>query len=163
MNFVHKIEKFSLLGLGRHADRFIIPALNNSKYSSLELVGRRQKQNYQDAVNSSGIDSVYICLPNSMHAEWTIRALEAGKNVICEKPLAYNKADTEQIISAQKSSGKKLLEAFMYRHHPQHHIVRKLLSENKIGTPRLFEAHFHYFLDDYSNIRFSSELDGGGL
>lgn len=163
-----KKNTFSLLGLGNHAQKAIIPALNASKNADLVLFGSQRSYikdtiAYENAATSSEVDAVYICLPNTLHATWCIKALQAGKNVICEKPIACSVQEAEEIIKNQKSTNKKLLEAFMYRYHPQHNIVKKLLREETIGKPKLFEAHFHYFLDDFDNIRMKKDLGGGSI
>lgn len=160
------ISKFALLGYGNHAQKAIIPAFKNSSIAEISHVSTSKSaefRSYQDAIESSEIDSVFIALPNSIHPHWTTQALAAGKNVICEKPLCYNSEQANEIIASQKKSNTKLLEAFMYRFHPQHKIVKKMLSDGIIGAPRLYQAHFHYYLDNFENIRMNPELGGGAL
>lgn len=167
-DLVDNKNTFSLLGLGKHAERAIIPAFKSSELARLSLIGTNkvglpQAISYQQAIESEHVDNVFISLPNSLHAQWTISALNCAKNVICEKPLCCSFEDAKKILAAQNNSKTKLLEAFMYRYHPQHQIVKKILAEGIIGKPRLFEAHFHYYLDDYKNIRMNKELGGGAL
>jgi predicted dehydrogenase len=100
-----------------------------------------------------------------MHAEWTIRAAEAGKHVLCEKPLALTAAEAERMSLAASTAGVWLMEAFMYRFHPQHARARQWVEEGAIGAVRLVRAAFTFFLDpsQKANIRFSKELWGGSL
>ena len=98
-----------------------------------------------------------------MHVEWSIRALEAGKHVLCEKPLAARAADAERAFAAAESAGLLLSEAFMYRHHPQTRRLAELVAEGAIGEPRAVRASFSFRLDDPQNVRMLQELDGGSL
>ncbi len=118
---------------------------------------------YDELLASDEIDAVYNPLPNSMHAEWSIRALEAGKHVLCEKPMASNARQVEAMIAASEKNGVKLMEGFMYRFHPQIARVRQMIEEGAIGEIKILRATFGFFLTDPSNIRLSNELHGGGL
>jgi predicted dehydrogenase len=110
------------------------------------------------------VDAVYVSLPNSMHCEWTIRALEAGKHVLCEKPLASNEAEAKEMFDAARSSGKTLVEAFMYRAHPQTREVMEKVRRGAIGEVKLVRSSFCYRTNRIEgNIRFDPALAGGSL
>jgi D-xylose 1-dehydrogenase (NADP+, D-xylono-1,5-lactone-forming) len=116
---------------------------------------------YEEVVAAPEVDAVYIALPNSMHVEWSIRALEAGKHVLCEKPMSRHPTEVERAFDVAERAGRVLAEAFMWRHHPQADRVLTLLDE--IGGPRLIRASFSFVASDPDDIRLSAELDGGGL
>ena len=109
------------------------------------------------------IDAVYIPLPNSMHVPWSVRALEAGKHVLCEKPMSRRPAEVEEAFAAAERAGRVLEEAFMWRHHPQTLRLRELLDEGVIGRLRMVKASFSFPLADVSDIRMQAGLDGGSL
>src|SRR5262249_13294443 len=112
-------------------------------------------------------DAVYIGLPNKLHPEWTILAAQAGKHVLCEKPLARHAADAERMAAACREAGVLLMEAFMWRFHPQHEPVQALLQEGAIGEPSLVRASVNYPRDPSApsglDIRMQPALDGGAL
>ena len=109
------------------------------------------------------MDAVYIPLPNSEHAAWTIAAARAGKHVLCEKPLAMTAAEAEEMVRACATEGVLLMEAFMYRLHPSWEAVRDLVASGRIGRVRAVQSWFSYFNDDPGNIRNVPELGGGAL
>lgn len=125
--------------------------------------GAERTGSYEDVLSAPDVDAVYISLPNTLHVPWTIRAAEAGKHILCEKPLAPNVADCETMVAAAERAGVHLVEAFMYRHHPQWQVVRNLLDAGRIGPVRLLRAAFTFHLRDRQNIRLSPELGGGAL
>jgi D-xylose 1-dehydrogenase (NADP+, D-xylono-1,5-lactone-forming) len=118
---------------------------------------------YEEMLADEDIEAVYISLPNDMHVEWSIKALEAGKHVLCEKPLTRNAADAERAFDAAERAGRLLSEAFMYRHNPQTKRAKQLVEEGAIGELRLVRAAFSYGLYDEANIRLHPELQGGAL
>lgn len=109
------------------------------------------------------IEAVYVSLPNAMHVDWAIRALRAGKHVLCEKPLSRRAADVERAFDVAHEEGRLLMEAFMWRHNPQTTMLARLVADGRIGPLRLVRASFSFLLDDPANIRLSGELDGGAL
>jgi predicted dehydrogenase len=109
------------------------------------------------------VEAVYISLPNDTHVEWSIKSLEAGKHVLCEKPLSRSTADVERAFDAADRAGRLLSEAFMYRHNPQTKRAKQLVDEGAIGELRLVRASFSYSLYDETNIRLRPELEGGAL
>jgi D-xylose 1-dehydrogenase (NADP+, D-xylono-1,5-lactone-forming) len=118
---------------------------------------------YEDLLADPKIEAVYISLPNSMHVEWSIQALEAGKHVLCEKPLSRHPEDVERAFDAAEKAGRILMEAFMYRHNPQTKRLKELVEGGAIGRLRLVRAAFSFPLDDAANVRLNDELEGGGL
>jgi predicted dehydrogenase len=118
---------------------------------------------YEQLLSDPDVEAVYISLPNSMHVEWSIRALEAGKHVLCEKPLSRHAAEVERAFDIAQREGRILMEAFMYRHNPQTARLTQLVGEGAIGRLRLIRAAFSFPLADLANVRLAAALDGGGL
>ncbi|MCB0345485.1 MAG: Gfo/Idh/MocA family oxidoreductase [Bdellovibrionales bacterium] len=169
--------KFGILGFGKHASRVMLPAINQSKNCTLSAVGTNSGRSdltsqvldqevevfssYAELVNSSGVEAVYISLPNSMHCEWTLRALDCGKHVLCEKPLAMSQSDADKMSTRAQESGLALLEALMIRFHPIHARVEEMIRSGEIGSIKRLESDFTYELHEANNIRAKPELGGG--
>jgi xylose dehydrogenase (NAD/NADP) len=118
---------------------------------------------YDELLADPDLDAVYLSLPNSLHVEWSIRALEAGKHVLCEKPLSRRPDDVERAFDVADRTGLLLTEAFMYRHNPQTARLKEFVDSGAIGPLRAVRAAFSFTLSDRANIRLSSDLDGGAL
>ena len=118
---------------------------------------------YEALLADPDIEAVYIPLPNTMHSEWSIRALEAGKHVLCEKPMSRHRAGVEAAFDASERTGRLLSEAFMYRHNPQTKRLKDLVDSGVIGELRLIRSTFSYSLFDAENIRLRTDVDGGSL
>ena len=118
---------------------------------------------YDELLADGEVEAVYIPLPNRMHSEWSIRALEAGKHVLCEKPFSRHVAEVEQAFDAAEAAGLHLTEAFMYRHHPQTARLAELVAEGAIGELRVIRSTFSYALYDTDNIRLRPDVEGGAL
>jgi len=119
---------------------------------------------YEELLADPEIDAVYNPLPNHLHVPWSIRALEAGKHVLCEKPIALSSAEGRQLVeAARKHPRLKVMEAFMYRHHPQWKRTREIVESGGIGELRTIQSFFSYFNADPDNIRNQPEIGGGGL
>lgn len=119
---------------------------------------------YEELLADPEVDAVYNPLPNHMHVGWSIKALEAGKHVLCEKPIGLTAAEARQLVLAGEQFPElKLMEAFMYRHHPQWQRARQLVDDGEIGQLRTIQSFFSYFNDDASNIRNQKEIGGGAL
>jgi D-xylose 1-dehydrogenase (NADP+, D-xylono-1,5-lactone-forming) len=118
---------------------------------------------YEELLADPDIEAVYISLPNTLHSEWSIRSVEAGKHVLCEKPLSRHPEEVEAAFDAAERAGRLLSEAFMYRHNPQTARFRQLLDEGAIGEPRLVRSTFSYGLYDTDNIRLRTDVEGGAL
>jgi predicted dehydrogenase len=116
---------------------------------------------YEELIKDKEIDAVYNALPNSLHAPWSIRALEAGKHVLCEKPIACNADEAQRMAAAASQNGRLLVEAFHYRHHPLALRMKEIVSSGELGELRHIEADFCAPLCRFSDIRYSYELGGG--
>ena len=123
----------------------------------------RVHRTYDTLLSDPDIDAVYNPLPNSLHAEWTIRALQAGKHVLCEKPFASNAGEAEEMAKAANETGLVLSEAFAYRYHPLTARVKEVISSGELGKIRHIEAQFCFLLPSPGNIRFNYALAGGAL
>ena len=158
----------------------VIPAMQLGNYSEIYAISSRdiekaksvaQKLNinkiygsYEEMLSDSDIEAVYNPLPNHMHVDWTIKALEAGKHVLCEKPIGLNYKDALRLEKATKDfPNLKVMEAFMYRFHPQMDKVKKLIRTGKIGKLKNVHTMFTYFNDNPGNIRNMADIGGGGL
>jgi D-xylose 1-dehydrogenase (NADP+, D-xylono-1,5-lactone-forming) len=162
-----------------HINRKVIPGAHASPQVDLVAVASRDQGradayaaewgigraygSYEALLDDPEIDAVYISLPNTLHCKWSIRALEAGKHVLCEKPLSRHPDEVAAAFDAAERSGRLLTEAFMYRHHPQTTHLVELVNEGAIGELRAVRSAFSYGLYDDANIRLSTELEGGAL
>jgi len=170
--------RWGILGTGRIA-RVLAEAIRRSDYGELVAVGSRDRAraeafaaeegaarsygSYEKLLAAADVQIVYNALPNTLHHEWTVRAAEAGKHILCEKPLAVTVAEAEAMFAAAEAHGVLLMEAFMYRCHPQTARLRELVAEGEIGELRLIHSTFGFFVTDPANIRLSAPLAGGGL
>ena len=118
---------------------------------------------YEALLADPNVDVVYIPLPNHLHAEWTTAAARAGKHVLCEKPLAMTAADAERMVEACDREGVRLMEAFMYRHHPSWVAAMDVVASGRIGRLRAVQSWFSYYNDDPANIRNQLAAGGGAL
>jgi xylose dehydrogenase (NAD/NADP) len=118
---------------------------------------------YEELLADPDLDAVYISLPNSLHVECATRALQAGKHVLCEKPLSRRAAEVETLFDTAVETGRICMEAFMWRHNPQAKRLATLVAEGAVGEPRLIRAAFSFSLADTGDVRMLAELDGGAL
>jgi D-xylose 1-dehydrogenase (NADP+, D-xylono-1,5-lactone-forming) len=118
---------------------------------------------YDELLADDEVEAVYIPLPNSMHLPWAERALEAGKHVLCEKPLSAHPERVEAAFDVAERSGRLLMEAFMWRFHPQTELVSRAVADGTVGAVRTIRAAFGFSLPDLGNVRWSGELEGGAL
>jgi xylose dehydrogenase (NAD/NADP) len=123
----------------------------------------RAHGSYEDLLADHEVDAVYVPLPNSLHVPWSIRALEAGKHVLCEKPMSRHPADVERAFDVAEREGRVLMEAFMWRHHPQLERARALIADGTIGALKVIRAAFSFAGRAADDIRLQRELEGGGL
>jgi D-xylose 1-dehydrogenase (NADP+, D-xylono-1,5-lactone-forming) len=123
----------------------------------------RAHGSYDDLLADPDLDAIYNPLPNSLHVEWSIRALQAGKHVLCEKPMSRHADDVVRAFDVAEREGRVLAEAFMWRHHPQLARAQELLGAGDIGELRVIRAAFAHFAADPDDIRLQAALDGGGL
>jgi len=120
---------------------------------------------YEAMLADPGIDAVYISLPNALHWEWTVAAAEAGKHVLCEKPLVVSLAEFERVEAAATANGVTVFEAFMYLHHPQTLTAQKLIADGRLGQVQLVQSWFNFYLppERAANIRLRPDVTGGSL
>ena len=118
---------------------------------------------YEELIADGEIDAIYNPLPNSMHAEWSIKCAEAGIPTLCEKPFAINAAEAQSIVDAFENHGVTLAEAFMYRFHPQQAKVKQIIADGGIGELQIINSSFTFSISNAENIRLSKELAGGAL
>jgi predicted dehydrogenase len=159
-----------LLAGARGTDEATVVAVASRDRSRAEAFARehgieRALGSYEALLADPEVEAIYNPLPNSLHVPWSVRALEAGKHVLCEKPLTRRAAEVEGAFAAAERSGRLLAEAFMWRHHPQALRLRELLDEGVVGRLRLIRAVFSFPIEatDPPDIRLSAELDGGAL
>lgn len=160
-------------------NRALVPPLRASKRNKLAAVASRSLEkarsyakewgipkaygSYEALLADPDIDVIYNSLPNSLHAEWTVKALYAGKHVLCEKPLALSLEEVDAIITASKATGFHAAEAFMYRHHPQTIAVKEMVDRGAIGKVKLIRGAFTYILNRPGDVRLVPELGGGSI
>ena len=176
---MHKTLSWGIIGTGNIARQFCV-GVNASHRSKLAAVGSRTAQSaaafaathhiptahptYDALLADPAVEAVYISLPNTMHHEWTLKAVRAGKHVLCEKPFAVNAEEGEEMFDAAARQGVVLIEAFMYRAHPLTHAVMDCYRRGDIGELQLIRTSFCYATKRIDgNIRFDPNLAGGGL
>jgi predicted dehydrogenase len=123
----------------------------------------RAHGSYDALLADDEVEAVYISLPNAFHCEWSIRALEAGKHVLCEKPMSRRPAEVQAVFDTSEAVDRFCMEAFMWRHNPQTLKLKELVDDGAIGELRLVRAAFSFPLTDLGNVRMRPELEGGGL
>jgi predicted dehydrogenase len=169
---------WGILGAAKINDKVVVPIHNAPKcrvkgIASRNLEKARQAaakyglavayESYEALLADPEIDAVYIPLPNHIHMEWAIKSVEAGKHVLCEKPIGLDAGQAGQLIAARDKSGRYIQEAFMVRTHPQWLKVRSLIEEGVIGELRAVSGGFTYYNTDPHNIRNQNDIGGGGL
>lgn len=162
-----RINRLVLDG-ARASDRVEVIAVASRDRSRAEAYARehaieRAYGGYEALLEDPDVEAVYISLPNSLHVEWSIRALEAGKHVLCEKPLGRRAREVERAFDAADRAGRLLMEAFMYRHNPQTIRLKQLVAEGAVGRLRLVRSAFSFTVHEPRNVRLLAELDGGSL
>ncbi len=179
MSEIGEQVRWGILGTAGIAESAFLPALRETGDGVAVAVGSRDPergkrwaaeqsvaravQGYDAVIADPDVEAVYVPLPNGLHADWTIAALEAGKSVLCEKPLCGTVEDTERVLAAARSAAGSLWEAFVFPFHEQMDRVRELLSGGTIGEVREVQSRFHFVLDDPSNIRLFADLAGGSI
>lgn len=170
--------RWGIIGTANIARAVFLPGLRQAGGDAAAVAGReadragqfardngigRGVAGYQALIEDPDIDALYIPLPNSLHAEWTIRALEAGKPVLCEKPLCGTLPDTERVLTSARQTGTLLWEAFAFPFHAQLARLRRLIADGAIGDLMEIKSNFHFSVTRPDNIRLSRELEGGAL
>jgi predicted dehydrogenase len=123
----------------------------------------RSYGDYEALLDDPEIEAIYNPLPNHLHVEWTVKALDAGKHVLCEKPIALTAAEAQAIVAARDRSGMRVIEAFMVRFHPQWQRIRTLVQTGRIGTVRVIQSAFAFTMLDPGNVRNRADMGGGAL
>ncbi len=172
--------RWGVISTARIGIKQVIPAMQKGKYSEIVAIASRSQAqaeaaaealsipkaygSYEALLSDPVIDAIYNPLPNHLHVPWSIKALQAGKHVLCEKPIALSSAEGQELVDAARRYPElKVMEAFMYRHHPQWQKARQLVREGQIGDLRTIQTFFSYFNDDPDNIRNMAAIGGGGL
>lgn len=171
--------KWGVLGVASIAKRKVIPAMQQGTYSEIAAIASRDLGKAQEAAGKLGIakaygsyeqmladpeiEAIYNPLPNHLHVPWSIKAMEAGKHVLCEKPISLNVAEAKQLLAVRDRTGMKCGEAFMIRSHPQWLRARELVRSGKIGELRAVAASFSYFDREVHSIHNNPDGGGGAL
>jgi len=171
--------RWGVLGVANIATKKVIPAMQAGEWSTILGIASRdlskaeaaasqlgiQKSygSYQDLLDDDDIEAVYIPLPNHLHVEWSIKAAQAGKHVLCEKPISLSVAEALALLDVRERTGVNIQEAFMVQTHPQWIAVLSLIRDGRIGSVRSVMAYFSYNNQDPKNIRNIREIGGGGL
>jgi predicted dehydrogenase len=176
---VSKKVNWGVLSTAKIAREHVIPAMQAGEATNVVAIASREEHrakelaaklgipkaygSYEALLADPEIDAIYNPLPNHLHAPLTIKALEAGKHVLCEKPIALNADEARRIDEARQKTGLLVAEAFMVRFHPQWQRVREIVRSGRLGEVRAIHTIFSYFLADPSNIRNQADIGGGGL
>jgi predicted dehydrogenase len=172
--------RWGILSTAKIGIQKVIPAMQRGNFCAVTAIASRDLSTAQSAAQELGIssaygsydallqdsevDAIYNPLPNHLHVPWSIKALEAGKHVLCEKPIGLTSAEGQRLVDAGKAHPElKLMEAFMFRHHPQWQYARSIVAAGTIGSLRCIQSFFSYFNDDADNIRNMADIGGGGL
>jgi len=171
--------RWGVMGCARIARMQVVPAISRCSNAHLQAIASRDAaklsefrsvfgnftphESYEALIRDPAVDAVYIPLPNSLHREWSIRAMRAGKHVLCEKPLALNAGEAEEMIRTSRESGVLLMEAFMYRYTDRVSKVRGVLESGVLGQIRSINSTFRFFLDRQNTIKEKPELGGGAM
>jgi len=172
--------RWGIISTAKIGTEKVIPAMQQAEFCEVVAISSRNLGTAKAAAASLGIpkvygsyeelladpdlDAIYNPLPNHLHVSWSVKALEAGKHVLCEKPIGLTSAEGQELVDAGKRHPNlKLMEAFMYRHHPQWQRARQIVREGGIGKLQTIQSLFTYFNDDGDNIRNMADIGGGGI
>ena len=172
--------RWGILSTANIATTTVIPAMQQGTYCDITAIASRSMEkaraaasqlhipkaygSYEELLADPEIDAIYNPMPNHLHVPWSIKALQAGKHVLCEKPIALTYAEAQTLAAtASQYPHLKVMEAFMYRFHPQWERVRQLVRAGNIGTLRTVQSFFSYYLDDPHNVRSINDFGGGGM
>jgi predicted dehydrogenase len=170
---------WGVLSTARIGTEKVIPAMQRGELSRIDAIGSRDIArgreiaarlgipkaygSYEELLADPSITAVYNPLPNHLHVPWTIKAMEAGKHVLCEKPIALTADEARLLMVCRERTGRHVAEAFMVRHHPQWQLAREIAQSGRIGEVRAMQTFFSYYLTDPRNIRNQADIGGGGL
>ncbi|MCF8379784.1 MAG: Gfo/Idh/MocA family oxidoreductase [Bacteroidales bacterium] len=172
--------RWGILSTARIGVVKVIPAIMHARFCEVTAISSRDFDksksiaeklgipkfygSYEELINDPDIDAIYNPLPNHLHLEWTIRAIKAGKHVLCEKPIALNATEAIQLnVASKKYPRQKIMEAFMYHFHPQWIKVKAIIDSGRIGEVKTIQSFFSYYNIDPTNIRNKTEVGGGAL
>ena len=170
--------KFGVIGTSRVALKGMLPAMRDSEFAELTMIGSRDREKaksvaeqfgaklwgtYEDVLKSSDVDAIYVSLPNSLHEEWSIKAIESGKHVICEKPAAISYESGKKMVGAANRNNVRLLEGYMFRYHPQNVKIREMIKEGALGNLLRFEGVFGYAMPEKGSVSMNKSLSGGSF
>lgn len=167
--------KWGVLGAANIAYEEVVPAIRRADSSEVVAVASRNKEkakrfetpeiydNYNDLISNDLIDAVYIPLPNALHKQWVIKAMESKKHVMVEKPAALSVDDVKEIKQVAEKNNVVFMEAFMYQFNSMHEHVKQIMDSGKIGSINHVKAHFSFKLDNLDDIRMDKALGGGAL
>lgn len=172
--------RWGIMSTASIGKRSVIPGIQESKRNEVKAIASRSLENaqlfaeemniptaygsYEELLNDPNIDAVYIPLPNHLHKEWTIKAAEAGKHILCEKPIALDKDEAEEMIDACKKANVILAEAYMYRHQKRFADIKQRIQNDEIGDIRGIHGVFSFnSASNKGNIRFTKEWGGGSI
>src|SRR6056297_3009920 len=172
--------RFGILSTAKIGTVKVIPAMQQGEFTEVTAISSRNLEkaqaaaselainnaygSYEELLADPEIDAVYNPLPNDMHVEWSIKALEAGKHVLCEKPIGLSSAEGQKLVDAAAQHPElKVMEAFMYRHHPQWQKTKDFVDSEAIGPLKTIQSHFAYFNRNADDIRNKVEAGGGAL
>mgnify|MGYP003575280885 CR=1 FL=1 len=172
--------RWGVLSTAKIGREKVIPALQKSAHNQVLAICSRDAQSartvadglgieraygtYEELLADPDVDAIYNPLPNHLHVDWSIKALQAGKHVLCEKPLGLNTADAQRLVDAANAHPQlKVMEAFMYRFHPQWQLAKQLVDEGRIGKLYAVHSHFSYNNREPNNIRNKADWGGGAL
>lgn len=181
-NSSERPARWGIMGTGNIAKKAMVPAIRESNLSELYAIASRNIDrarafgqeyevpraygSYRDLLKDPDVEFVYLPLPNHIHHKWVVESAKKGKNVLCEKPIAVNPGQVEDIIEVAEDCGVTVMEGFMYRFHPQTLRVKELLDDGEIGSPTLFRGSFTFpllYQDREDDIRWKEEMGGGSL
>ena len=173
------IVRWGILGYARIAEMSTIPAILEADNALFYAMASRDQakraacqekfhcektyETYDELLDDPSIDAVYVPLPNSLHKEWAIKAMEKGKHVLCEKPMTLNEKDAVEMVEASKKNGVILMEAFMYRYTHRTNKVQEILESGVIGEIKHVTSSFRFFLNRANTIKMNAALGGGSL
>mgnify|MGYP003343160776 CR=1 FL=1 len=168
--------RFGFIGAGSIAKKALYPALKNSQFGEIYAVAGKDAErakslspsgkfytDYQELIDDPNVEAVYISLPNSLHIPWSIKAMQAGKHVLCEKSSTVSYDSAKRMVSAAKQNNVRLMEGFMFRFHPQHQKVIELINDHMLGDLFLFTGNYGFPPVSHDNIRYNRDLGGGIL
>ena len=158
----------ALLGGARESSLVEVIGVGSRERARAEAYARergleRAYGSFDELLADPDVDAVYVALPNALHVEWAVRALEAGKHVLSEKPLTRDPREAERAFDAAERAGRILMEGFMYRHHPQTKRLVQLVRDGELGELRLVRSHFSFTLNRPRDVRWDRDLGGGSL